>query len=392
MARREQTYYDRQRRRSTGKGLRDTYNLLDYIVFVVTIVIIAGVLLSWAARWINPATYGAMAALGLVMPLLFAANFLCLLYWIIRWKKMALAPLTVVLLFVWGVTMYFKPSITQSYADTSRDRSLVTVMSYNVHGMSKSVVADGRTSWIPMMDSIIAVVDSLRPSILCMQEFQTTHKYPSRYFEDALPYLAYNRVHYNVSTGENMGGGMAIYSRYPVARSGHFDLEGSDKSILWADIAVSGDTVRVFNAHLQTTSITGTDQEFIENMDFVSDSTRTPKLRRMVGKLRDNFVIRAAQADTLARHIDLSPYPVIVCGDFNDTPVSYTYRQIGKGLRDGFREAGSGYGYSYRGFFNLLRIDYILHSKSIECVEYRSPEFDYSDHNPVTARLRLHKN
>jgi endonuclease/exonuclease/phosphatase family metal-dependent hydrolase len=239
------------------------------------------------------------------------------------------------------------------------------------------------------MDNIISVVDSLRPSILCMQEFVTTAKNPSRHFEDALPYLAYNRVRYAAEPSGNPNVGVAIYSRYPIARSGHIDFENSSKSLLWADIAVRSDTVRVFNAHLQTTSISENDHEFIVNMDFVGDSTRTSKLRQMVGKLRNNFIIRAAQADSLARGIALSPYPVIVCGDFNDPPVSYTYRRISRGLRDSFREAGSGYGYTFRGFFNLLRIDYILHSKSIECVEYASPEFDYSDHNPVTASLSL---
>jgi endonuclease/exonuclease/phosphatase family metal-dependent hydrolase len=393
MARKEQTYYDKQQRHPTKKDARGAFNIFDYAVLVVTVVAIAGVLLSWAAQWISPVTYGAMAALGLVMPLVFAINFLCLLYWTVRWKKMAFAPLAVVLFFLWGVGLYFKPHLTRSYSDTSPDRSLVNVMSYNVRGMVMPVAFDDeKTKYVPNMDSIIRVVDSLRPDILCMQEFQSTRINPQHRFEDSLPYLSYNRVRYRVENGEFMNGGMAIYSRYPIARSGYMDFEGSTKSMIWADIAVNGDTVRVFNAHLQTTSITEDDQEFIVNMNFVGDSTRTSKFRRMVGKLRDNFVIRATQADTLAQHIASSPYPVVVCGDFNDPPVSYTYRRISRGLRDSFREAGSGYGHSFRGFFNLLRIDYVLHSKSIECTEYTSPDLDYSDHNPVIARLRLHKN
>ncbi|MDR0907991.1 MAG: endonuclease/exonuclease/phosphatase family protein [Rikenellaceae bacterium] len=385
-------YYDKQQLHSVRKDPRGGFNLLDYVMLVVTVIVIVGVGLSWATQWINPARYGAMAALGLVMPLLFAANFVCLLYWIISWKKMAFAPLTVLVVFLWGVGLYFKPALAQSYADSSTDRSLITVMSYNVHGMVKPPETGGPRSFAPTMDNIIKAVDSLRPAILCMQEFVTTAKYPTQYFETAIPLLAYNIAHYNAASGENTDSGVAIYSRYPIVRSGHLDFAGSTKSTLWADIAVSGDTVRVFNAHLQTTSITDTDQEFIVNMDFVTDSTRTSKFRQMVGKLRNNFILRASQADSLALSIASSPYPVVVCGDFNDPPVSYTYRQISRGLRDSFREAGSGYGYSFRGFFNLLRIDYVLHSKSIECVEYTSPDLAFSDHNPVVSRLRLHKN
>jgi endonuclease/exonuclease/phosphatase family metal-dependent hydrolase len=390
MARKEATYYDRQRIRSAKKGSRRTFNVLDYIVLVVTVMVIVTILLSWAARWINPATYGAMVALGLVMPLLFIANLLCLLYWIIRWKIVALAPLAIVLIFLWGVNLYFKPHLTQSYADHSADRSLVGVMSYNVRGMMETI-DHNRQNYVSSMDDIISIVDSLRPGILCLQEFQSTLNNPQHHFEDALPFLAYKRVRYIIESNDDLGWGVAIYSRYPIARSGNFVFEGSTNSVIWADIAVGVDTVRVFNAHLQTTSISATDQEFIVNMGFVGDSTRSSKFRQMVTKLRDNSAIRAAQADTLARNIASSPYPVIVCGDFNDTPVSYTYRRISRGMRDGFREAGSGYGYTFRGFFNLLRIDYVLHSKGIECVEYTSPDIDYSDHNPVLARLRLRK-
>jgi endonuclease/exonuclease/phosphatase family metal-dependent hydrolase len=386
MARKEQTYYDRHRNHSAKKGSGRRFNVLDYIVFVVTVLVIAGVILSWASRWINPSTYGVMAALGLVMPLLFVVNFLCLLYWVIRWKRVALAPLAVLLLFSWAVTMYFKPNFTRTYSNSPRDRSLVTVMSYNIHGgMMK------HNNKMSNVDKIISTVDSLRPGILCIQEFFIL-PLPKKFrlqFEDALSYLTYNRVHYNSSQGEEYASGTAIYSRYPIARSGLSEFEGTNRSMLWADIAVAGDTVRVFNAHLQTTSIDPTDEEYIVNMKFVGDSIPTSKFRKMVSGLRDNFVIRAAQADTLARHIELSPYPVIVCGDFNDPPVSYAYRRISKGLKDSFREAGSGYGYTFRGFFNLLRIDYVLHSKGIECVEYSSPDFDYSDHNPVVSRLKL---
>lgn len=385
--RKNDRYYD-SRRSPSAKGGKRGSNLADYIMFGVTVVVILAVLLSWAARWINPATYGSLASLGLLMPLLFTANFLCLLYWVIRWKKMAFVPLGVFLLFSWGISMFFRPRFTKDYSEPAQDRSLVSVMTYNVRGMMEAVDRDAGT-FVSSMDRIISAVDSLHPAILCIQEFQSTRDYPRRYFDEAMPNLHYRKVRYNIGGSDDHGWGVAIYSRYPIAASGHFDFEGTSNSIIWADIAVNQDTVRVFNAHLQTTSISAGDQEFIVNMGFVTDSTRSTKLKRVVGKLKDNYIIRAGQADTLARSIASSPHPVIVCGDFNDTPVSYTYRRVSKGLKDSFREAGSGYGYTYRGFFNMLRIDYILHSKSIECVEYTSPKFDYSDHNPVAVRLRL---
>lgn len=386
--RKENTYYESERRSPAKKQKKRRNTVFDYIMFGVSVVIALGVLLSWAARWINPSAYGIMSSMGLLMPVLFTANFLCLLYWAIRWKKAAFIPLAIFLLSMWGVSMFFKPNFTRDYSDHARDRSLVNIVSYNVRGMMQEVNHE-ESVFVSSMDRVISAVDSMKPGILCIQEFQSTRDYSRRDFEQSLPYLPYNKVRYNIGGNDDLGWGVAIFSRYPIVRSGHIDFHGTSNSIIWADISVNQDTLRVFNAHLQTTSITASDQDFIVNMGFVADSTRSTKIRNMVGRLRDNYVIRAGQADSLAMHIAASPHPVVVCGDFNDTPVSYTYRKAGKGLKDSFRESGHGYGHSYRGFFNLLRIDYILHSKQLECVEYASPSFDCSDHNPVSAKMRL---
>ncbi len=80
--------------------------------------------------------------------------------------------------------------------------------------------------------------------------------------------------------------------------------------------------------------------------------------------------------------------PVIVCGDFNDTPMSYVYRTMAKGLNDAFSRSGSGYSHTFRGFFNTLRIDYVLCSDSFEPISYEVPAVDYSDHLPVVVRLK----
>ena len=97
---------------------------------------------------------------------------------------------------------------------------------------------------------------------------------------------------------------------------------------------------------------------------------------------------RATQGKELAAWVDAVPKPVIVCGDFNDIPTSYTFSTIkGKDLVDGFREAGSWLGGTYRGMGGLLRIDYILHSKEFKCIDYSNPNIDLSDHRPVMSKL-----
>jgi endonuclease/exonuclease/phosphatase family metal-dependent hydrolase len=388
MARREMTYYDSRDGRRPRTSRRGFFSFFDWLMVAASITVAILVTLSWMARWIPPSSYGFMSAAGLFVPVLFVANFMCLLYWVIRWKRGVYLPLAVFVIGLWSVTMFFRPSLTQSHTDHSKDRSLVGVTTYNVRGMVRSV--GGSSQLRSSMSDVVAVIDSLKPDILCLQEFASTELYPASDFERALPSYHYKSVRYNADTNrDNYGWGNAIFSKFPIAGSGHIDFSGTNNSILWADIAAGRDTVRVFCAHLQTTAIKASDERYIVDMDFVSDDTRTSRVRGMVGRLTRNYIIRAAQADTLASRIAASPHPVIVCGDFNDTPASWAYRRIARGLRDSFREAGRGYGYTYRGFFNLLRIDYMLHSPTMECIEYVSPSFDNSDHNPVSVKLRM---
>lgn len=99
--------------------------------------------------------------------------------------------------------------------------------------------------------------------------------------------------------------------------------------------------------------------------------------------------MRAFQARKVADHIKKSPYPVIVCGDFNDTPVSYAYRKVKGELKDAFVEAGWGISNSYNGELPSFRIDYILHDKKFKAVNYSRDRVVYSDHFPVRCRLSM---
>jgi endonuclease/exonuclease/phosphatase family metal-dependent hydrolase len=90
----------------------------------------------------------------------------------------------------------------------------------------------------------------------------------------------------------------------------------------------------------------------------------------------------------LKEHIDACRYPLIVCGDFNDTPISYTYNTISSKLNDAFVAAGQGISNTYRGKLPPYRIDYILYSNEFDAVSYERHRAEYSDHFPVSAVLK----
>ena len=174
-------------------------------------------------------------------------------------------------------------------------------------------------------------------------------------------------------------------SKYRILRS---DTVLTPSSSVWADVIVGEDTVRVFNNHLRSTAINASDNQFITSHQFLSDTARETKIRSIVTRLRENSVLRAAQVDSIAQVVGATRTRRIVCGDFNDTPMSYVYRTMAGGLNDAFSKSGSGYSHTFRGFFNTLRIDYVLCSDSFDPVSYEVPQVEYSDHLPVVVRLQ----
>jgi endonuclease/exonuclease/phosphatase (EEP) superfamily protein YafD len=155
----------------------------------------------------------------------------------------------------------------------------------------------------------------------------------------------------------------------------------TDNISMWADLDLEGERIRLFNNHLQTTNMNQNRVTFTPDIGQLLAQLK--KLKRVV---EENDGIRTRQADVIRKLLDESPYPLIVCGDFNAPPASYTYSTIKGDLRDSFRDVGKGYGYSYRYLKKLYRIDYIFYSPgSFRATRYYSPELEYSDHKPVVV-------
>jgi endonuclease/exonuclease/phosphatase family metal-dependent hydrolase len=133
--------------------------------------------------------------------------------------------------------------------------------------------------------------------------------------------------------------------------------------------------------------------EFVEGHKYVLDSARNSKIRSITDRLVENSIYRGAQARKVKEFIERSqPMKIIVCGDFNDTPLSYTYKTIAQQLTDTFIAAGNGYRYTFNGFFKLLPIDYILASKHFNVLSYEADyTMGFSDHYPVITRMRINK-
>lgn len=359
-------------------------SLLDYVVLIITSCCALMLLLSYLARYVNPNEIWAFALLGLVAPVLYIINVILLLYWTLRWRAYLFVPLVVLLIGAGGISLFFRPVLSKHYTE-DKQRGSIKVMSYNVMGFmdysGKEVVSS--------MRNVVEFINEQKPDILCVQEFQSTPLAPKKKIDSLLSGLPSNTVNYVLKSRSGHGWGIAIYSKYPIIERGVVDFDQSNNSAIWADVVVKTDTIRVLNAHMQTTAINSSDRNYIVSQQFMQeDSMREQRVRSILYKLKQNYKIRAMQADSIAPLIENSPYDVIVCGDFNDTPMSYVYNRIRGDLKDSFIDKGRGVTTTYRGFFNLFRIDYILHSSALETLSYQTPSYEGSDHNPVVVNLK----
>lgn len=353
--------------------------ILHVILIIVTVGLSASLILSYAATYINPNDYWTLSFFGLVAPFLFLGNILLLLYWIMKWRFWALLPFITLLFGLGHLSALVQIPFGQEYGNQEDSESDVRVMSYNVQGfMSQS--PDG--NYTTAINQIVTEIDSLQPDIICFQEYYSGYDRDHYVMDSLLSDWSYNDKSFTIPNF-----GIAIYSKYRILDSQHIIYDSTSNSSMWVDLLINKDTVRVFNNHLQSNQIDRHNVEYIENIK--NDSPSTTLIKELSAKLRDNYKRRATQVDSVSQIINSTKHPVIVCGDFNDTPVSYTYRKMRNDLIDTFIAKGVGFHYTYNGLFKMLRIDYIFCSDNFEVVEYKSLPLPYSDHNPVMSVLRL---
>ncbi|MCD8185881.1 MAG: endonuclease/exonuclease/phosphatase family protein, partial [Rikenellaceae bacterium] len=315
----------------------------------------------------------------------YLANLFLMLYWAIRWKAVFFLPALLLLIGMPKIkTFYHFPGgkATPEYPV----RGDIKIMSYNVEGFLQYDAEKKRTT------SARQIIDFIRendPDIICFQEFQSTPDIPEEKINGWLEAWPY-RTHYYTITHQQRGvWGPAIYSKFPILAEAIVPFEESRNGALWADVSVSGrDTLRIICNHLETTYVRENNILFLQPENFAADPDKTAQLRNIAGKLRKGFYKRAPQAETIARLIAERDVPTLVCGDFNDPPMSYTYQTIRNKFNDTFEDKGSGYGYTYKRLYRLMRIDYILASPHFETLSYETPDVEWSDHRPVIATLR----
>jgi endonuclease/exonuclease/phosphatase family metal-dependent hydrolase len=241
----------------------------------------------------------------------------------------------------------------------------------------------------PTYKNVFEFIAKEKAKIVCLQEFYVENsKFTERQAKASLKMNSH--ISYVVKKPKS-GYGLATYSSYPIVGSGEIKFDKTANACIYTNIKIGKDTIRVYNIHLQSLKLKGRNMNFLLDENYRKDSQKMNEIKEISFRYRDAIKKRAQQVELVTNHIQNSPYPVIVCGDFNDSPISHTYRQMKRNLKDAFVEAGTGVGHTYKGFFPSFRIDYILFNSNFSATSYYSPSISYSDHYPVVTTLRLNK-
>lgn len=356
--------------------------LKAFTINVVAGANLATVLLMLTAGYadhINPASHPMLSSLGMLFPFFLIANLLFVFFWLtFKWKKLWIPILGYILAYP-PLTIYLPLHNTQSVPEGT-----IKIMSYNVCQYG------GNWKYEQGFDTIYNYLKREAPDIVCMQEdVDTWRRFVFHRYEKIYPYND-TIIFQQTSTSIN---GVGIHSKYPIIRRERIQYPSRANGSMAYYLLVEGDTILVINNHLETTHLTQEDRSRYEEMikgKMKRDTVKEESLL-LLEKLGQASAIRAVAADAVHQYIEEHrQYPTIVCGDFNDNPISYSRRTIATGLKDCFVETGKGLGLSYnrKGYF--FRIDHILcsdHFEPYNCIV--DSKMDASDHYPISCRLKL---
>lgn len=360
------------------------FTLLSFLRFLISFLVLIGATLSCLAPYINPEKIWFIALFGLGFIYLYCINILFLVVNILRKRKIFFLHVVV---FIIGFPVFLQHFNLSS--DNNSTNEGVKLMTYNVrvfdlYNWSKNLETKAE---------MFKLIKDQKPDIVCFQEFYSSTLADYRNLDSLKQLLNLNEIHtlFPVFLYGTDYFGVVTMTNFPVIRKETvFHNKSQSNGAICTDVVLNKrDTVRIYNVHLQSIRFKPEDYKFINSIEMSTDQKQIDGFEGLIMRLKKAFVLRASQANLIAEHIKRSPYPVLVVGDFNDTPASYTYQKLSANLRDAFQQSGFGISTTYNGSFPAFRIDYVLHDKKLQSSNYKVIQKNLSDHYPVVCNISI---
>ena len=362
--------------------------------FIVSNIILAVLfLLGCYGGWADPKTWWPLGFLTLAAFYLLLLLIGFIIFWLFVKPWWLLISVVTILLAYKPVTNIIPVRFSSSF-DKQKQSAALRIMSWNVEHFD---ILEHKNH-PEKKQQMLQLINDYQPDIACYQEMVGSDKNAKaiNYIPDMIQGEGFTDYHYSFNPKLDFDGnhhfGIIIFFFFFFVNKQtiSFYLNDYNSIFQYADIVKGEDTVRVFNIHLQSLKFSATNLEYIEKPDITTDED-LKKSKSLISKLKTGFLKRKKQAERIKEEMDKSPYPVIVCGDFNDVPNSYSYNTIGQGLKNTFKEKGSGIGRTFSGISPTLRIDNIFAADRFTVKQFLRIPKKLSDHFPIFADVQLEK-
>lgn len=337
--------------------------LLNVILTLLTFV-------AYTLPFLTPKLFPLLSVFTLFMPVFFVLNGLFFLYWGFQFKKRMILSGVVLLIGITFFNKFYKFSSKEEESFNERD---FTIMSYNVRlfNVFKWLERDD----VP--DNILTFINEKNPDIVCIQEYSQSGKIDLKVY----------RHRFIFTEGRQIMSAQAIFSKFPIINQGNIVFPNSNNGVIYADIKKGKDIIRVYNIHLQSLKISEDVLELDNNNMKNLNQNKSEKLFKSISLA---FAKQQQQAELIKEHVKECSFPMIICGDMNNSAFSYVYRNIKGNLKDCFEELGQGFGATYKFRYYPARIDYIFADDKMKIKKFESfSDFENSDHYPIMAKLML---
>jgi endonuclease/exonuclease/phosphatase family metal-dependent hydrolase len=355
-------------------------SLAERLILIANAIAAGLLLFSYVAPYSNPQRLGIIAILGLAYQHFIIINIAFIIYWLIRWKLYALISFICIVVGFKFILLNFRlgsPVITNS----QKRAGVIKLLTYNINRFNGYGTIDSGAS----RRGIIDLIKHEQPDIAAFEDYKVIRREKGRIVNALKKAMSTNFYYFNSVYNKRSrdSSGNVIFSKYPIINAGPVLASGTFAApAIFADIRLPKKVIRVYCVHLESIHIRN-------KKDYINGKIDLAKTNAIENGLISAFVIRSQQAALLKQHMDSSPYPYILIGDFNDTPISFVVTELSKGLKNAFVEKGSGFGVTYHSWFPKLQIDYILVKPQFQIHSFNIIKNDFSDHYAITTDLSI---
>ncbi len=357
-------------------------------VFIIANVLVALLALAGAnVKYFDPVKWWFLSVLTIALPYLLLLLVLFMLFWLFLKSGWCLISLVTV-----GISFHAVKNIVafnlRSHFSLEKKSGNIRVMSWNVEQFNILHYKDRPDVKQQMFD----LINQYDPDIACFQEVVAgENKKAINYFPAIRNALHFKDYLYSYQLKDdfdhNHHFGITVFSKYPILRKQTIvnNPNNYNSTFQFIDVLVGEDTLRIFNVHLQSLKFSKENLNYLDKGSLKTNATS--ESRSILSKIKTGVIKRASQAFFIKDEMNHSPYPIVVCGDFNDVPVSYAYETIGAGLQNAFVQKGFGISRTFSTLSPTLRIDNIFADRDFRIIQYTRVKKLLSDHFPIIADL-----